>query len=560
MLEFEYKNAEIDNNLDLYIGYSKLIKKQGISKNEVTNSINRMSNLLMEMSKASEKIYNQNLQELINKESVSLEDELKKLDSLKRIVKSYENNVKKNVEYHELISGVKVELKIKGINDEKRYEERIKIIRDYKKRLAKIDELEEKRANAVVDLTATNKSISTSHQKNVEDENQLTSNFNKLFEDDNILKLDAEKVEKDYENAKLLLDNARFITEKAKTSEEEKEASKNLDFSENKYNECYGLFLKFQLFKENSIVSVNDIEYEQKLLRMKKVLGQLEQVNSADKYLLIYKERLSEIDININKIRLQKIDIEREKTITKDIEITDTELEKQRKQNNSEKVQKVVGPFVNKKELEEESIIEDVKNVDLNNMWQENLEKLNSATIDSVDNDTIKIDEPKEIEIEEKEVKEPEYNLTSNVVPEGISTEEILNSAESDVQGYDNAAGVYDEDTAYIIKLEEINNLPLANKTSETISNKPIEEKNNEIEKPKDGPMILDDNPTIVLTREELKDMEIINPNTIIDKNSATTELKMSIFDSSDKLKAWWNNMLNKIFVTKPHTLTKGGN
>ncbi len=560
MLEFEYKNAEIDNNLDLYIGYSKLIKKQGISKNEVTNSINRMSNLLMEMSKASEKIYNQNLQELINKESVSLEDELKKLDSLKRIVKSYENNVKKNVEYHELISGVKVELKIKGINDEKRYEERIKIIRDYKKRLAKIDELEEKRANAVVDLTATNKSISTSHQKNVEDENQLTSNFNKLFEDDNILKLDAEKVEKDYENAKLLLDNARFITEKAKTSEEEKEASKNLDFSENKYNECYGLFLKFQLFKENSIVSVNDIEYEQKLLRMKKVLGQLEQVNSADKYLLIYKERLSEIDININKIRLQKIDIEREKTITKDIEITDTELEKQRKQNNSEKVQKVVGPFVNKKELEEESIIEDVKNVDLNNMWQENLEKLNSATIDSVDNDTIKIDEPKEIEIEEKKVKEPEYNLTSNVVPEGISTEEILNSAESDVQGYDNAAGVYDEDTAYIIKLEEINNLPLANKTSETISNKPIEEKNNEIEKPKDGPMILDDNPTIVLTREELKDMEIINPNTIIDKNSATTELKMSIFDSSDKLKAWWNNMLNKIFVTKPHTLTKGGN
>lgn len=562
MLEFEYKNAEIDDNLDLYISLSELIKKEGISKSELTNSINRMSNLLIEMSKSSEKIYNQNLQELVSKESVSLEDELKKLDSLKKIVKSYESIVKKNVEYHKSITDVKVELKIKGINDVKRYEEKIKIIKDYKKRLGKIDELEEKRANAVVDLTATSKTISTSHQTNVEDENHLTNNFDKLFNDDNISNLDAEKVEKEYENAKLLLDNARFITDKAKTSEEEKEASKNLEYSEKEYNECYGLFLKLQLFQENRITSVSDIEYEEKLLRMKGILEKLGQVIPNDKHSVVYKERLSEIDVNINKIRLQKIDVEREKTINKDIETLDADLEKQRKLNNSEKVQKVIGPFVNKKEEVEESIpvIEDVPEENLSNMWQENLEKLNSAIID--DNEIEVVEEPEIVEEEKIESEEPEYNLTSNVVPEGLSTEEIIDSVNG-AQNYDNAAGVQNDenetDKANIVKLEEINNLPIAYETVEDVSEPSPEEEIIEQKETK-GPMVLDDNPVISITPEELEKLEEIDPNTIVDKNSATTELKMNIFNSREKLKAWWNNMLNKIFATKPHTLTKGGN
>lgn len=577
MLEFEYTNNKIDNNLDLYealllrirdlksdIGNAKSKKLE----DELSNTINRAGNVLKTMLAISDKMYNQHLQKQIYKESTSLEEETEKLNTLKRMIKNRESVLKKITDKHKKATEITIIPRIKGLTDLTHYESQIKLIKEYNGRLIKIERLENKRNNADVDLVATNNSISTSHQKNIEDEKVLTDNFNKLLESDSITKIDPTKVEKEYNDARELLDDAFAVIELSKSSKDplkEKDALKNLDYPQREYNRCYSLFLKLQLLKENRTESVDDVEYEKKLKRIKDILEKLLDIKIADNYGIVYKERLNEIVVNLNKIRLQKIDIEKQKTIIKDIEAINTELEKLRKINESDKVQKVIGPFIKKEEeietVENKEDIEEIQEpVTLNNMWEEELSK--------------PVEEVVIEDVKEPIVEEPTgFTLTSNVVaPE--ETEEVketieeLRQSDADLlesivtsTDYDNTPGVEEENKANIVNLEEINKLPEASPIdvmpipAEKTFDKPVEEPKN-----LEGPMVVGNNDLIGITDEMRENMTVIDPMTIIDKNPATTDLKMELFNHRGKLKVWWSNMLNKLFASKPHTLTKGGN
>lgn len=576
-ISFTYEGAKETHSLlqkiiDDLDNYDSLL---GSKKPE---DVNRMSKLLKGILITTKSVFQERLQDLSDNESHSLDDELDKLHLLEKTTTNYENGINECFKYHKLNTGVEFclngskktnskkvsknvitfDLKIPGFNNSDYYANKAKIIDDYKERNAEISELEKNKAVVAKNLEEVEAERANNRQKNISGENELTIELRKLLEID-ISKEDIGRIKEEYDKAEKLLKmagtNKEHLPEDAVTNE-------NFEKAQKEYNKCYTLYLKSQLLVENMVNSLSDDEYENKLNRIKGLIEEVLAINSNDDS---YKELLSIIGNNISEINDQKTILTVEEGYNKEIETINARLAELNAANNGAEVQEVVGPFTKPVEVEiktvtyeepEEIVIEEVGDATLDTLG---INKYSNVTTDNADEEEIKSGPI----VEDK--KEEPYILTNGVkLPD-----ELLKSYDS-TPGSDDESNNDEKEKPNIVPETIVAKLPETESETESL----LKTNNNDQEIVESGPENLVtpivssvdqksfeigsepySNINVVTPSEE----EIVNPNTIINKEIATDILKNTLKDYRDKLSLWWTKMMEKLFSVKPHTLTKGG-